>query len=214
MIHPGTSQIKKKPTGNARILEKGTAQIQPITARAFQMTSRLICLNHATLDEPKTTDPCPDCSTVYPNMTFLKLSTPPIAIMSAATHTTTIPASTAPAFVTDRHDFVPAHAETSQSGNRNARRSGLNPLPMPSATAPQYANRFSPFQQRQQQYAVSNEKSARFGRSGPSRVACQKTGFTSRRNAAAAPAHGENILPANAYAAHNDAAPTSNDTAT
>src|SRR5207247_5461446 len=100
------------------------------------MTGRLICLNHATLDEPKTTDPCPDCSTVYPNMTFLKLSTPPIARMSAATHTTTIPASTAPAFVTDRHYCVPAHAETSQSGNRKTRRCCRKPLPTPSAACP------------------------------------------------------------------------------
>ena len=184
-----------------------------ITARPFQITSRLICLNHETLEEPKITDPCPDCSTVYPSMTFLKLSTPPIAMTTAPIHTSAIPASTMNALMTNRHDFVPAHAETNQSGNKNAARSGLNPLPTPSATAPQYANRFSPFQQRQQQYAVSNEKSARFGRSGPSTVACQKTGFTSRRKAAAAPAQGENIIPARAYAAHKDAAPTSSDTA-
>src|SRR2546425_7479067 len=121
MIRPGTTQMKKKPKCGLGVLEalrrqNGIAQIHPTTANAFKIASRLICLNHATLDEPKTTDPWPDCSTVYPNMTFLKLSTPPIAMTSAPTHTRPIAASTMNAFITDRHDFVPAHAETSQSG--------------------------------------------------------------------------------------------------
>src|SRR5205823_2446125 len=113
---------------------------------------------------------------------------------SAPVHTITIIKKTRPATQTARQDFVPTQAEINQSGNKNAIRSGRNPLPAPSAAAPQIANRFSPFQQRQQQYAVTSENRARCGRSGPSKLECQKTGFTKRRNAAATPAQRENIL--------------------
>src|SRR6185503_5764405 len=108
-----------------------------------------------------------------------------MAATKAAIQTNTIALSAATPVSVDHHDLTPTHVEASQSGNRNAMRSGRNPLPMPNATAPQIANRFSPFQHRQQQYAVSKENSARFGRSGPSRLECQKTGFTRRRNTAA-----------------------------
>src|SRR5437762_13942342 len=127
-------------------------------------------------------------------MIFKNVCGPPIAITSAPIQTSTIPASTANACNTARHDFVPTHEESSQSGKRNANKSGRKPLPAPSAAAPQIANRFSPFQQRQQQYAVRSENRARCGRSGPSKLECQKTGFTKRRNAAATPAQLENIL--------------------
>src|SRR5262245_40522446 len=75
-------------------------------------------------------------------------------------------------------------------------RSGLNPLPMPKATAPQSANCFSPFQHRQQQYAINRENKPRNGRNGPpfgSRLAYQKTGFTNNNNAAMAPPERENM---------------------
>src|SRR5262245_8383433 len=111
----------------------------------------------------------------------------------ADVHIRTTAARTAPAATMVRNDLVPSHVEMSQSGNKKAMRSGLNPLPTPSARAPHVANRFSPFQQRQQQYAVSSENSARFGRRGPSKAENQKTGFTSRRNVAAVPAHDVNI---------------------
>src|SRR5215510_10945621 len=119
---------------------------------------------------------------------------PPIAKMSPATQASTIKTNTANAFNTAHHDFVPTHADTNHSGNRKAIRSGRNPLPIPSATAPHSANCFSPVQHRQQQYAVSNENRARYGRSGPSRLECQDTGLTKRSSAAAPPAHRENIL--------------------
>ena len=35
----------------------GRAQIHPTTASAFQITNLLICLNHATIEDPKTADP-------------------------------------------------------------------------------------------------------------------------------------------------------------
>src|SRR5262249_48471851 len=127
---------------------------------------------------------------------------------SAPVHIVTIKASTTPATITPRHDFVPTPAETSQIGNRKAIRSGRKPLPTPKATAPHKANRFSPFQHRQQQYAVSNENNARLGRSGPSRPECQKTGFTRSRNTAAPPAHRENILFPNRYASGRQSALT------
>ena len=66
--------MKKNVQGDFEVLdrknENGTAQIQVITAMPFQMTSRLICLSHATMDEPNTTDPRADCSEAYPNMTL------------------------------------------------------------------------------------------------------------------------------------------------
>src|SRR5262245_56445073 len=118
---------------------------------------------------------------------------PPMATSSAPTQTMTIPAKTAPAVNNVGKDLVPSQVDTIQSGNKKAIRSGRKPLPIPRATAPQIANCFSPFQQRQQQYAVKSENNARFGRNGPSRAENQKIGFTSKRNAAAAPAHTENI---------------------
>src|SRR5438128_5310223 len=123
-------------------------------------------------------------------------------------------ASTDNALITYRHDFVPAQDEISQSGNKNAIRSGRKPLPMPSTTAPMYAKYFSPVQQRQQQYAVARENNARFGRSGPSRLDCQNGGFTRSRNAAAAPAHRENIRAPRANAAQSESAATIMETTT
>src|SRR2546428_14000678 len=41
----------------------GRAQIHPTTASAFQITNLLICLNQATIEDPKTGDPWPGCST-------------------------------------------------------------------------------------------------------------------------------------------------------
>src|SRR5213593_1664492 len=206
IISPGMIQMKKNAVVNSFLAEEGwrdslieagapgwsvrrstangTAQIHPITANAFQITSLLICLSQAIIDDPKTADPCPDCATAYPSITLANVRTPPMATMSAASHTPTITASNTHALYTVTHDFVPAHDATNHSGDRNAIRSGRKPLPTPSATAPQYANRLSPFQHRQQQDAVNRENRARLGRSGPSRLACQKTGFTSRRNAA------------------------------
>src|SRR6476661_8902129 len=96
----------------------------------------------------------------------------------ADVHIRTTAARMAPAATIVRNDLVPSQVEMSHSGNKKARRSGLNPLPTPSARAPHIANCFSPFQQRQQQYAVSSEKRARWGRNGPSRLECQKTGLT------------------------------------
>ena len=118
---------------------------------------------------------------------------PPIAPTSMPTQIVTIATRRAKPFSTAAHDLVPAQVEISQIGNKNASRSGRKPLPMLRAAAPHSANCFSPFQQRQQQYAVSRENSARWGRSGPSSPDCQNTGFTSRRKAPAIPAQGENI---------------------
>src|SRR5262245_61645586 len=95
----------------------------------------------------------------------------------ADSHISTTAARTAPAAAIVRKDLVPSQVETTHRGNKNARSSGRNPLPIPSATAPHVANCFSPFQQRQQQYAVRSENSARFGRRGPSTPENQKTGF-------------------------------------
>src|SRR5436309_820458 len=121
------------------------------------------------------------------------VETPPIANTSTPTQIVTTATMTARPFNNKDQDLVPAHVEISQTGNKNASRSGRKPLPTPRAAAPHSANCFSPFQQRQQQYAVSRENSARWGRSGPSSPDCQNTGFTSRRNAPAIPAQGENI---------------------
>src|SRR5437867_12901616 len=109
--------------------------------------------------------------------------------MSVPNHTPTITTSKTHAPNTILHDFVPAHGEKNHSGDRNAIRSGRKPLPTPSATAPQYANRFSPFQHRQQQNAVNRENRARRGRSGPPTLAGQNTGITSSITAADAPTH-------------------------
>src|SRR6516162_427501 len=105
---------------------------------------------------------------------------------SAPTQMDAIAASTAADCSMVFHDLVPIHEETAHKGNKNATRSGRNPLPTPSATAPHIANCFSPFQQRQQQYAVSNENRASSGRNGPSRLECQNTGLTNNNRTAAA----------------------------
>src|SRR5215468_2864416 len=127
-------------------------------------------------------------------MTLRNVSKPPIATISPPTQMAAIPPSTQADCNNVFHDFVPTHEETSHSGNKKATRSGRKPPPTPSAAAPHIANRFSPFQQRQQQYAVSKENRARFGRNGPSRLECQKTGFNNSNRTAAVPAQAENIL--------------------
>src|SRR5262245_35861800 len=120
--------------------------------------------------------------------------TPPIANTVAATQTSTIELMTATPRNTASQDLVPTHAEANHIGKRKAIRSGRNPLPTARAIAPHTANCFSPFQHRQQQYAVSNENSARNGRSGPSRLEYQTTGLSKNKSAAPQPAHCENIL--------------------
>src|ERR1044071_4421712 len=104
--------------------------------------------------------------------------TPPTAYAMPPSHSNTTIVIAANAFATAIIERVPIHEDNSHSGNRNIPRSGRNPAPAATATAPQTANDFSPFQQRQEQYAVNNEKNARCGRSGPSKDAYQNGGVT------------------------------------
>src|SRR2546427_11616821 len=107
--------------------------------------------------------------------------------MSVPNHTATITTSKTHAPNTILHDFVPAHVETNQSGDRNAIRSGRKPLPTPSATNPQKANRPSPYKHNQQQDNVNRKKRARLRRSGPPTLASHNTRFTNIKNPAPPP---------------------------
>src|SRR4051794_8179403 len=147
-------------------------------------------------------------------MMFRKLDTPPIAQTNAPSQIPAMTAITAKPWNMARQDLVPTHVDISQSGNKKAARSWRKPLPTASATAPHTANCFSPFQQRQQQYAVNKENSARFGRNGPSRPECQKTGFTRSNRTAAIPAQAENIRFARENATGRHSPLTSNEITT
>src|SRR5689334_11910899 len=95
--------------------------------------------------------------------------------------------------VTPARERVPIHADNSQRGNKNPPRSGRNPLPIASATALHIRKDFSPFQQRQQQYAVSSENNPRYGRKGPSIELYQNGGATRSSSTAALPTHSPNM---------------------
>src|SRR5262245_41135990 len=143
-MRPGASQTIMKalcrlsaPTRRLEEMKNGAVQIHPIIAKPFQITSRFNWRNPPATDAPNSTDSPWDWFTKYALVKRASAPTPPTAYTRLPAHTTIQPHSTPQPSKMDLIDRVPAQAEMNHSGANKINRSGRNPLPTPSAQAPQ-----------------------------------------------------------------------------